>query len=303
MMRLVFPVFHLVEVTIFTRMHKRQVLLDKIIAWARENDQVRLMLLTSSLANPQAPVDDFSDLDIELVLVDAPSFFNDHQWLSIFGKVIAKVSEGEEAFDGKNAMHMVLYDDHTKVDFKLLSVGQFLQIDELYEDWDVGYIVLVDKDGLSKGMPPPTYRSTWIKKPTAEKYNQVLNDFWWDLTYVAKCLARDNLFYAKFMTEDNIRSQYLVKMIEWYIGMQHNWEVTTNKYGRLFKQFLTPEMWSKIEATFSGSDIKDNWRALFAYTEIGRELGISVAGQLGYQYPYQLDKDIMQYLQKIRPVG
>lgn len=280
-------------------MDSRDKKLQQILAWATANDDVRAMLLTSSLVNPYAPVDQFSDLDIELVFSDLQKVLNDDGWLSHFGKVVAKIAEPETVFNGKHAMRMVLYDDYVKVDFKLYSVSKFredVENDELPEDWDIGYKVLVDKNRLTADLKPASHQVSLIKRPTAAEFEQKLNDFWWDMTYVAKCLARDNIFYAKFMSEDNMRTDYLVPLIEWYIAVDHGWNMTTNKHGRLFKKYLSPEIWQKIEATFSGGDIQDNWRALIAYADLVRELGTTLADKLNYSYPGELENNIRQYL-------
>lgn len=280
-------------------MNNRKQKLDAIIDWATSNNAIRAVLLTSSLTNPNAPQDDFSDLDIEFIIDDLPAFLTDDSWLYTFGKVISKVVEDEDAFDGKHAMRMVLYDDYVKVDFKLYGKTAFINEvnnEELQEDWDVGYKVLVDKDQLTNNIKPPTHQTVVIKKPTEQKFNQVFNDFWWDMTYVAKCLARDEIFYAKFMSENMMRTDYLVPIIEWYIAIKHNWNITTNKHGRLFKKNLPPALWKRIEATFSGSNIEDNWQALFAYADLGHDLGVELAAALGYHYPIQLENDIRDYL-------
>jgi aminoglycoside 6-adenylyltransferase len=284
----------------------RDLQLEQVLDWANANDDIRAVLLTSSLVNPYAPVDRFSDLDIELVVKDLPQFLADDGWIANFGTIVAMVAEDAAVFEGKHAMKMVFYWDYSKIDFKIWSVPQFrkeLQATELPEDWDIGYKILLDKDGLTTGMQTPSYSSVFICKPPEQEYKQVMNDFWWDMTYVAKCLWRDDLFYAKFMTEDNMRTRYLQRMIEWYIGLQHDWNVTTNKHGRLFKQFLSPEMWMKVEATFSGCAIDDNWRALFAYADLGRELGHAIAAGLGYTYPVQLDENISVYLRHVKTLG
>lgn len=44
-------------------MKVREEKLEQIIHWAENNPDIRAVLLTSSLVNPYAPVDDFSDLD------------------------------------------------------------------------------------------------------------------------------------------------------------------------------------------------------------------------------------------------
>jgi len=281
----------------------REEKLKAIIDWSQDNVHICAVLLTSSLANPGAPVDEFSDLDIELVFEDNSGYIVDNSWVRHFGHPIAMVEEDESCFDGEHAMKMVLYDDYVKVDFKLYSKSNFLEEinqSKLCEDWDIGYQVLVDKEGLTQEMKKPTYQVSIIKKPQGKEFQKILNDFWWDTTYVAKSLVRDNIFYAKFMSENNIRTDYLKPLIEWYIASEHDWNVTTNKHGRLFKQYLTPEMWTKVLRTFSGQDINENWNALFAMADLVTEIGTVLSERLGYEYPTNLEADIRKYLNAVR---
>lgn len=285
-------------------MKAREEKLKQIISWAEGNPDLRVVLLTSSLANPYAPVDDFSDLDIELVFENMNEYERDKKWIDLFGKPISMIEENEIYFDEKHAMKMVLYTDHVKVDFKLYHKSEFLkEIGEetLSEDWDVGYQVLVDKDNLTKNMKPPTYQSIMIRKPTEQGFQQLMNDFWWDTTYVAKCLKRGDLFYAKFMSENVIRTDYLVPLIEWYIAANSDWkDITTNKHGRLFKKYLSAGLWIKVEATFAGSSIEDNWNALYAAADLVHELGTALAKKLNVRYPQKLEDDIRNYLDEVK---
>ncbi len=284
-------------------MKAREEKLKSIINWSENNEDVRAVLLTSSLVNPLAPVDEFSDLDIELIFENNTQYISDNNWTHHFGNPIAMIEEDENSFDGKHAMKMILYDDHVKVDFKLFSKDKFLQevkLKELSEDWDIGYKVLIDKEGITKEMQKPSFQVSIIKKPSEEEFQRILNDFWWDTTYVAKCLARDEIFYAKFMSETNIRTEYLIPLIEWYIGSEHNWKITTNKHGRLFKKYLSSEMWLKTEQTFSGSNIKDNWAALLAMADLVSEIGVELSKKLDHEYPFKLEKDIRKYLKELQ---
>lgn len=147
---------------------------------------------------------------------------------------------------------------------------------------------------LSKGQP---YLNT------KERFEQLLNDFWWDMTYVAKCLARDDLFYAKFMSESVMRTDYLVPLTEWYIASAYNWNITTNKHGRLFKKYLPSDWWKKIERTFSGSNINDNWRALFAYADVASQMGAELSERLEYQYPEEVEMNIRKYLEYVKSLS
>ncbi|MNL26394.1 Aminoglycoside 6-adenylyltransferase [compost metagenome] len=98
----------------------------------------------------------------------------------------------------------------------------------------------------------------------------------------------------------NIRMEYLIPLIEWYIANQHDWNVTTNKYGRLFKKYLTSEIWEKVERTFSGKNQNENWDALFAMADLVSEIGTDLSEKLGYEYPVKLERDIRQYLNAIQ---
>ena len=131
-------------------MKVREEKLRTIIEWSEKNEDVRVLLLTSSLVNPLALVDEFSDLDIEFVFEDNTNYISDKSWTLKFGNPIAMIEEDESCFNHKHAMKMLLYEDGVKVDFKLYSKSKFIketQEKELPEDWDIGYKILIDKDG------------------------------------------------------------------------------------------------------------------------------------------------------------
>lgn len=261
--------------------------LQAIKNWIHDNEDIRAALITSSLVNPLAPIDDFSDLDIELVFQETEYYLENKEWINLFGNVLNYYEEDSEAFQGKHAMKMVQYIDGVKVDFKIYSVDQFkaeVANEKLPEDWDIGYSIIADKDQITKHLQPPTHQISIIKKPSFEEFQEVVKDFWWDVTYLPKCLARKDLFYLKFMVEKIIRAEYLIPMIEWYIASNNNWQITTNKYGRLFQKYLTPDEWKKLEETFAGSKIEENWIACEKILDVFDEMAKEVANRLGFKY-------------------
>lgn len=278
-------------------------LLDNIVNWGNHSGQVRAMLLTSSRANNNAPRDMFTDYDIEFAVSNQEEFLRSDDWLNNFGKPIAIIAEGIENFDGKYAMRMVFYEDHTKVDFRIYALEKFAEQTQqpvLFRDWDIGYKILIDKDGLTRKIPSPTYSAFNICKPSKKEFENVLTDFWWDTSYVAKSLWRDEIFYAKYMLDDVIRFQYIQKLVEWYIGFEHSWNITTNKHGRLFRKYLSAKMYQKLEATFADAGIENNWAALLNCCELVRIIGVPLAAQLGFNYPNGHDLKFTKYLEWIR---
>ncbi len=59
--------------------------LEQIIHWAENNPDIRTVLLTSSLVNPYASVDTFSDLDVELVFLSRKAYEDHNEWIRLFG--------------------------------------------------------------------------------------------------------------------------------------------------------------------------------------------------------------------------
>ena len=58
--------------------------------------------------------------------------------------------------------------------------------------------------------------------------------------------------------------------------------------------------WEELESTFAGANIDENWHALFRTIELFRRLAVEVGDSLSYNYPYDLDQRITDYLLKIK---
>ena len=71
----------------------------------------------------------------------------------------------ETGSDG-SITRLVLFKDGVRVDFQI-SDQQTIAPD----GYDDGYRVLIDKDGLTTGLNPPTFSEYWVKKPSNEEFD------------------------------------------------------------------------------------------------------------------------------------
>jgi aminoglycoside 6-adenylyltransferase len=285
-----------------------------VTEWAEENENVRAVVLTSSRANPHAPVDLLSDYDIELYVGDLRPFLND-QWPETFGEVLVRepytwelteitVTEnpdGSSRIEG-NAGCMVIYRDAPRIDFTIL-LTEVLEEDIARHGGyvnDMGYEILLDKDGLTGNAVPPTYSEYWTRRPNESEYQEVVHHFWWDITYVAKYLHRGELFFAKYMLDGSLHHHYLRTVISWHIGMRSQWQSNPGAFGRWFEKQLDPDIWADIEATFAGADAEENWDAMFKMAEVFGRLASEAGVHLGYAYPIELDRNVKAYLSETR---
>ncbi|KKI90169.1 hypothetical protein WQ54_23105 [Bacillus sp. SA1-12] len=281
---------------------KEEIMFRELTDWANSKEVIRTIILTSSRANPNAYKDVFTDFDIELFVSDLQPFLTSDRWLDNFGTMITTIPLRPVENDGW-ITRLVLFEDGTKIDFQIYtseSLKELSNNQQLPVKYDNGYKVLLDKDNLTKDIKSPSYTAFVTTKPTEEEFCELINDFWWDTTYVAKSLWRDELYFVKFMLDNVIRFNYLQKVIEWYIGVQNDWNVNPNKCGRWFKRYLDKETWQELESTYAGANIEDNWNALFRTADLFNRLSVKIGKDLGYDYPIELENKIREYLLKTR---
>lgn len=278
-------------------------MLEKIIRWAKAQDEIHVVLLTSSHAIGNTATDQLSDYDITLFVSDLDRFTCSDEWLCSFEKILVYVPEKVVHFGQELPTRLVIYEDGTKVDFGFFTVGILEKIleDQILPEWlDIGYKVLIDKDSLTQNLRKPSFRAYIPKKPTEDEFKALVNEFWWETTYVAKNLWRDELLPAKYSSDTVIRYQLLLRMLEWYVQTYNKWECRTGVAGKGMKKLLDVDTWTQLTKTFAGADIEENWDALFKTTDIFRKIAIKVANDLDYEYLYTLDKKVTDYLYKIK---
>lgn len=289
--------------------HHQDDVFQKLVQWARQRDSVRAILLTSTRAVPNASMDSLSDYDVILIVEDIQPFFEDRSWLEDFGQVLVVYWDPiypDPDYQIEITANVTQYADGLKIDFTLWPVELLRKIVEapaLPAELDAGYRVLLDKDQLTNEMKPPTYRAYIPTRPTNEVYQKLINDFFSDAPYMAKCLLRGELFPAKWCLDYDMKHVHLRPMLEWHVGLQHDWSVPVGSLGKGLKKHLPPELWSQLEATYAGSDIGDSWEALFRTMALFRQVAIEVGEGLGYSYPLDLDQRVTAYVQKMQRIG
>lgn len=268
--------------------------LKKLKDWAESMESVQALVLTSSRATSSAaPVDQFSDYDVAVYVNSMTDFKNDN-WLNRFGEVLVRwPQKPQTTFDKNWLTRLVMFENRIRIDFQITTNTGIPP-----SDFDLGYQVLVDKVGFTKDFPDSTRTQHLVGKPTKEEFLTLINDFFWDATYVAKYLWRNDLFYAKFMFDSSLRFDYFEKMVEWYLASQNDWKLTTNVHGRYFTKYLDQQTWEQIKQTFAGADIEENWQAFFKMVQIFTNLAKQISQQLEYEYPLEQEKKMVEYYEE-----
>ncbi|MGB3717316.1 MAG: aminoglycoside 6-adenylyltransferase [Candidatus Promineifilaceae bacterium] len=278
--------------------------IQNIVNWGKQRPSVRALLLTSTRAMPDASLDRFSDYDVILAVTSVRPFYEDRNWLEDFGRVLVVYRDPIKGqHDLERFAYITQYEDGLKIDFTLMTVGNLTRLAEestLPDELDVGYVVLLDKDGLTSGLGPPTYRAHIPSRPAENTFLTVIEEFFHETTYVAKLLWRDELMPAKYSLDYVMKQVYLRQMLEWYLEVDNSWAIKPGALGKGMKKRLKPDIWTHLETTYVGPGLEDNWNALFKSIVLFRKVAIEVADHLAYEYPIGLEERVVTYLQGVK---
>jgi aminoglycoside 6-adenylyltransferase len=279
-------------------------MIQRFVAWGESRSTVRAMLLTSSRAAPLGTVDLFSDYDLILILTDIIPYYQDRDWLADFGPMLVHYRDPiSRDGDFETSIYVTQYENGLKIDFSLWPVGLLKRIagsGELPEEFEAGYRVLLDKDDLTQGLPPPSYQGYIPARPTEIEYREKIEGFFLDATYAAKFLWREDLIAAKHQLDHFIKQDYLIPVLVWRMEIDQDWSLKPGLYGQRLKRWLAPDLWAELEKTFTGLNVEANWEALTCSVELFRRAAGEVGQALGYPYPEDLDRRTVAYLRRIR---
>ncbi|MGM0901728.1 MAG: aminoglycoside 6-adenylyltransferase [Bacillota bacterium] len=275
---------------------------DLLLGVAERDERIRAVYMNGSRTNPNVPKDIFQDYDIVYVVTDTASFIEDENWIKIFGEILMlqepdkmdKEIGLDRDFD-RSYSYLMLFTDGNRIDLHI----------ETKEAMADGYISdkltvpLVDKDNILPPIPPPTDIEYHVKRPSEAMFVSKTNNFWWCLQNVAKGIWRDELPYAKLMFEYNTRNA-LEQMISWWIGIKYNFQVSTGKMGKYFKNYLPKTYWEIYLKTYSDHNYDNFWDSIFITCDLFRLLAKDVAENLSFTYPVDDDKNMTNYLKYVR---
>jgi aminoglycoside 6-adenylyltransferase len=173
--------------------------LGELRAWTSDDPNIRLVVITGSVARGGDAGDELSDIDVELYARDPQPLLGNREWYKPFGQVLV-VEELENPM-ASHATHL-LRRRQDRLHDRRRGCGSGVE-------YDCPFQVLVDKDGLSghlrvdpRGAPVPT----------PAEISTCINWFYADALMCARSLVRDELWMAK--TRDWDMKTQLLKMIE-----------------------------------------------------------------------------------------
>lgn len=261
-------------------------MMDLILDVANKDDRIRGVYLNGSRTNPNAPKDIFQDYDFVYVVTETASFIEDEDWIDIFGerlymqlpekmdKILGHESDCDNCYG-----YLIQLADGNRVDFHLQTLTY--SIKDMLKDRLC--IILLDKDGALPRIPAATDKDHWVVQPSEAEYLCCCNEFWWVLNNVGKGLWRREILYVMDMLNQHVRPE-LLRMIAWYVGVNHNFSGSIGKSGKYLYKYLSQEEMARLLRTFSGGNIEAIWNCVFEMCGMFDEMAGMVGDKLGFNY-------------------
>jgi aminoglycoside 6-adenylyltransferase len=267
---------------------------------AKNEERVRAVILNGSRSNAYVQKDRYQDYDIVYVTDDLQFFIDNKNWIDVFGERIMLEMPifkdiHPEDYNGYFNYQM-LFTDGNRIDLTFISTDK---LNGEYFNYDSGQ-VLLDKDGLLSNIKFDDGSVFFVKQPPQQAFENKCNTFWWCLQNIAKGIKRKQMPYAMSML--NYVRNDLEIMMSWYIGMNNGYNLSTGNFGKHLEKYLEKPFWQEYENTFSIGQYAAIWDAMLSACSLFRTLAVIIAERYTYDYPFDDDRRMTEYLMNLKNI-
>jgi len=270
-----------------------------IMQKAHEDDRIRAVAMDGSRANSNAIIDNYSDFDIVYFVKDVREFTKDKTWIEYFGEIlIVQYPEDWYAspynYDSHdNFAYLIQFEDGNRIDLTIVDIRNISKEVENKEP----RIVLLNKDNFKELKPVDGEEAYYIKPPTKMEFYNTCNEFRWISIYISKGLCREEFYYARYCYEV-IAMKMFMKMINWKIGIDFKFNVTTGSHNKYLKHFLSTDEMQRLQNLFPSGEYEDMWNKLLKMYNYFAELAILVSSHFNYVYDEEETVRVKAFIEK-----
>jgi aminoglycoside 6-adenylyltransferase len=164
---------------ILQRVDDAEALLAAVVAWGQERSDLRAVLVVGSQARADTRADQWSDIDLVLMVDDPAPYLAGWEWLRTFGRPLLTFVEPTAV--GPFAERRVLFETGLEVDFVVLPAAAARSMAQDPEGRAVlrrGFHVLVDKLDLEATLRDSAAQPPALDLPDQATFDQLTHDFW-----------------------------------------------------------------------------------------------------------------------------
>ena len=268
---------------------------DRIEAWLPAQPWIEAAAFFGSTEHARHPADDWSDLDVLLVVPDPASVVEDGRWPAELGE--AWISLVHDAPIPGIRVRQVLYAPGHDVDWIVVDRATIEAIPP--EAWDEvagnGSRVIVDRDGWLDPKVSSAQPTGGLPAPDEALFTWTVDDFLYQVVWSTKRLRRGELWRAKDDI-DRYEKAHLLAVIGWQ-ALARRPGVRVRPEGRGLAGWVVPSTADALAPTFAAWDAADIGRAILATLELFGQVARDVAQAHGWVYPEERHRVVRAWVE------
>ena len=186
--------------------------LENLISYFKPNEDVLGVLLFGSYNHPDYQPNDWSDLDILVVVQNDKlnNFFPSTEWMNSFGKIYT-YSQSSDEFKGTTR---VCFENFNRIDFLFTTEGNLAEISRWPSiPFFSGTKVIFSHSKVVDGIAAQKYYKQEFQPARQEQINEMIRDFRFKSMLAVYKVVRGDLLIALHLSQDLIRDCCVLGMI------------------------------------------------------------------------------------------
>jgi len=254
--------------------------LARIVEWANSRRDVQAVILLGSQARAEHKADQWSDIDVVLLVDDPDRYLGSAAWLDDLGSPLVTTVEAWAL--GGGLERRALFRSGMDVDFAFVEAAVAPYLVAMTDEPQVqkilgrGFRVLVDKtDFIKATLDGLTYAGALVEAPSQVEFQNVSNDFWYHVILAAKKLRRGEVWVAKAMCDCHLK-KLVVEILAWKTRLT-NPGIDTWHEGRFIEEWADPQFLNEFRGAYARYSADDVDRALRSTAELFARLEVDCA--------------------------
>lgn len=278
-------------------MRNREEMMKLIMDVAIHDERIRAVTMEGSRVSDNATHDQYCDYDICYVVNDIREFTKDRKWIEVFGEILIVqypmdwYSHPYDYAGHDNFAYLIQFKDGNRIDLTLIDIENI----EKEQNYKEPRVVLLNKDDFKELRSISDESVFNIQKPSEMEFYNTCNEFRWLSIYVSKGLCRKEIYYAKYAYDVSMMKMF-VKMLNWKIGIDNDFRVTTGNHSKYLKRFLSLEEMERFQGIFPNGTYDDIWNKLYLIYDYFAEIAKYVGETLGYDFDFKETEEVKTFL-------
>jgi len=266
----------------------KQEIIQIISSYLTSFEEVTILALNGSMADPNVSQDKFQDIDLSVLSSNTTKTIKIIKKFYLFNDIILYTEEHQKT-PFSHTLIRILLNSGIEVGFSIYNDPEIFQ-----KKINRFNVLLFNRLNERVDFSPPTHRPFHVNKPQKDEFNKLLVDIYWGISDVMKGVQREQFIYTKHKYDTKLQPK-IKQLLTWYIRDLNDWNISLGSHGKRIKDHVESGIYNQYLYTYSPNTLKNIPIILVNVQNFVTDIGNRLAQSLGYPFPTDTDNKLSQY--------